>query len=111
MINPLGKHLIVGIIKNKQYLVHPNDIIVTTRIGLGSGRCFYFKTMNMTNGANPMSRKWIGGDDVGKAQILKSLVRPKIKVLKFKRRKNYKRCLGHTQKQSELLVLSTNRLS
>lgn len=109
--NQSGNCFSIGIIKNKQYLVHQNDIITTNNIGLRIGRCFYFYVINLKDFTSPTFRRGLDYNAVGMARILKSLAQPKIKVLKFKRRKNYKKSLGHTQKQTEVLILSTNRLS
>lgn len=92
-------------IGNKQFFITPNEYIITEKINLSIGEIFICNKILMINNKNiiklgtPYLKNYIV-----KLKLEQNFKSKKIKIIKFKRRKHYKKQLGHRQTYSKLLV-------
>jgi len=93
----------------KQYKVAPNDVIVVERLDGDSGAAIEVSDVLIVgDGANTIVGKpAVEGAKVA-AQVINQSRNPKITVLKFKRRKKYRRTAGH---QQDVTVLRITEIS
>ncbi len=90
----------------KQYRVSKNDVIVVDRIDAKAGGKVKFDTVLMLgeSGKTPtIGSPTVVGAGVS-AEVLEQGRADKIRVVKFKRRKNYRRTQGHRQHQTVLKI-------
>ena len=82
----------------RQHAVKEGDIIQIQRLGAKEGKDVKFKDVLYIGGTDAPQ---IGGPRVPKAQVLAEILRHdkarKVRGMKFKRRKGYRRHLGHRQ--------------
>ena len=88
----------------KQYKVSPGDVIRVERLSGERGRSVEF---NHVFAVRKESLK-VGSPLVENAKVRGTILRnargPKVRVLKYKRKKQYRRTLGHRQSFSEVLI-------
>jgi large subunit ribosomal protein L21 len=88
----------------KEYKVSPGDVIRVERLTGAAGAGVEFnhvcavRTRTLTIGAPLVEDAKVTG------VILRHARAPKVRVLKYKRKKQYKRTLGHRQAFSEVLI-------
>jgi large subunit ribosomal protein L21 len=88
----------------KQYKVSPGDVIRVERVAGEPGslvefnRVFAVRKENLTVGLPLVENVKVTGT------ILRNARAPRIRVLKYKRKKQYRRTLGHRQAFSEVLI-------
>ena len=88
----------------KQYKVSPGDVIRIEQVDGESGSTIEFNHVfavrkeNLTVGTPLVENAKVKGT------ILRSARAPKVRVLKYKRKKQYRRTLGHRQGFSEVLI-------
>jgi len=88
----------------KQYRVSPGDVIRVERVVGEAGatiefnRVFAVRKEGLTVGSPLVENAKVKGT------ILRHTRAPKIRVLKYKRKKQYRRTLGHRQGLSEVLI-------
>jgi len=88
----------------KQYKVSPGDVIRIEQVDGESGSTIEFNHIfavrkeNLTVGTPLVENAKVRGT------ILRSARAPKVRVLKYKRKKQYRRTLGHRQGFSEVLI-------
>jgi large subunit ribosomal protein L21 len=88
----------------KQYKVSPGDVIRVERLPGDPGssvefnHVFAVRKENLTVGMPLVENAKVTG------QIVRSARAPKVRVLKYKRKKQYRRTLGHRQPFSEVLI-------
>lgn len=88
-----------------QYRVEPGQKILVERLGLKEGDAIQFGEVLFANGV-------VGSPTVAGASVTGTVVRTvkadKIFVVKYKRRKNYRRRFGHRQKLTQIQIESIN---
>jgi large subunit ribosomal protein L21 len=88
----------------KQYKVSPGDLIQVERLGGDPGSTVTFNHVVALRKENLQ----VGAPVVENAKVVGTIVRnaraPRIRVLKYKRKKQYRRTLGHRQPFSEILI-------
>jgi large subunit ribosomal protein L21 len=88
----------------KQYKVTPGDIVRVERVAGGPGstvefnRVFVVRKENLTVGSPLVENAKVKGT------ILRNDRDAKVRVLKYKRKKQYRRTIGHRQAFSEVLI-------
>ncbi len=88
----------------KQYKVSPGDVIRIEQVDGESGSTIEFNHVfavrkeGLTVGTPLVENAKVKGT------ILRSARAPKVRVLKYKRKKQYRRTLGHRQGFSEILI-------
>jgi large subunit ribosomal protein L21 len=88
----------------KQYKVSPGDVIRIEQVDGESGSTIEFNHVfavrkeGLTVGTPLVENAKVRGT------ILRSARAPKVRVLKYKRKKQYRRTLGHRQGFSEILI-------
>jgi large subunit ribosomal protein L21 len=88
----------------KQYKVSPGDVIRVERVAGEPGalvefnRVFAVRKESLTLGSPLVENAKVTGT------ILRNARAPRIRVLKYKRKKQYRRTLGHRQAFSEVLI-------
>ncbi len=88
----------------KQYKVSPGDIIRVERLrgepgaGVEFNRVFVVRGEKLNLGLPLVERAKVTGT------ILRNERAPKVRVLKYKRKKQYRRTIGHRQAYSEVLI-------
>jgi len=88
----------------KQYKVSPGDVIRVERLTGAPGSGVEFKHVfavrkgSLTVGSPLVENARVTGT------ILRNAQAPKIRVLKYKRKKQYRRTIGHRQAFSEVLI-------
>jgi len=88
----------------KQYKVSPGDVIRVERVAGAPGsaiafnRVFAVRKENLTVGSPLVENAKVKGT------ILRNARAPKVRVLKYKRKKQYRRTTGHRQAFSEVLI-------
>ena len=88
----------------KQYKVSPGDVIRIEQVDGESGSTIEFNHIfavrkeSLTVGTPLVENAKVKGT------ILRSARAPKVRVLKYKRKKQYRRTLGHRQGFSEVLI-------
>ena len=88
----------------KQYKVSPGDVIRVEKVEGESGSTIEFNHVFAVRKENLI----VGSPLVENAKVRGTIVRnaraPKIRVLKYKRKKQYRRTIGHRQGFSEVLI-------
>jgi large subunit ribosomal protein L21 len=88
----------------KQYKVSPGDVIRIEQVDGESGSTIEFNHVFAVR----KDRLVVGSPLVENAKVRGTILRnaraPKIRVLKYKRKKQYRRTLGHRQAFSEVLI-------
>ena len=93
----------------KQYKVAPNDVIVVERLAGDSGTAIEVSDVLIVgDGANTTVGKPVVEGAKVAAQVIDQSHNPKVTVLKFKRRKKYRRTAGH---QQDVTVLRITEIS
>ena len=88
----------------KQFKVSPGDVIRVERVAGEPGSAIEFNHVfavrkeNLTLGSPLVENAKVKGT------ILREARSPRIRVLKYKRKKQYRRTLGHRQPFSEILI-------
>ncbi len=88
----------------KQYKVSPGDVIRVERLPAAAGsrvefnHVFAVRKESLNAGAPLVENAKVTGI------ILRNARRPKVRVLKYKRKKQYRRTQGHRQAFSEVLI-------
>ncbi len=88
-----------------QYRVEPGESILIERVGLAAGEALTFKEVLFAGGkaGTPL----IEGATVD-AVVERPVKARKIYVVKYKRRKNYRRRVGHRQKLTRVQIKAIN---
>lgn len=88
----------------KQYKVSPGDVIRVERLAGESGSSVEF---NHVLAIRKQALK-VGAPLLENAKVMGTILRnaraPKVRVLKYKRKKQYRRTTGHRQAYSEVLI-------
>ncbi len=88
----------------KQYKVSPGEVIRVDRLAGNPGSTVEFNHVFAVR----KSSLSVGSPLVQNAKVIGTILRnaraPKIRVLKYKRKKQYRRTLGHRQPFSEVLI-------
>jgi large subunit ribosomal protein L21 len=88
----------------KQYKVSPGDVIRVERLAGDPGAVVEFNHVFAVRKGDLA----VGSPLVENARVTGTILRnaraPKIRVLKYKRKKQYRRTLGHRQEFSEVLI-------
>ncbi len=88
----------------KEYKVTPGDVIRVERLAGEPGSTVEFNHVLATREKNLN----IGNPLVSNAKVIGTILRnarsPKVRVLKYKRKKQYRRTTGHRQPFSEVLI-------
>jgi large subunit ribosomal protein L21 len=88
----------------KQYRVAEGDVLRVESLAGEPGDTLELNEVSLIAGADGI----VVGDALGSAKVLAQVVshgrRKKIRVFKYKRRKNYRRTAGHRQDYTELRV-------
>ncbi len=94
-------------INNKQYKVKKKQNILTEKISKKIGKKFLIKNKNIIllyyKNKILYKKKDIKNFKI-KIKILNQIKKKKINIIKFKRRKNYKKKYGHRQKLTEIKI-------
>ena len=88
-----------------QYRVSAGDSILVERTGLAQGDALTFDQVLFADGR--LGTPTVEGASV-EAEVLGPFKGPKIYVVKYKRRKNYRRRFGHRQKLTQVRIKSIN---
>lgn len=89
----------------KQYYVEEKDLIYVEKLNLEDGKTIKFDKVLFVNGTP--GTPYVKGATV-ECKVVKSGKAKKIKVFKFKKRKNYRRNKGHRQPYTLLSVEKIN---
>lgn len=88
----------------KQYKVSPGDVIRVERLPAAAGSTVEFNHIFAVR-KETLS---VGAPLLKNAKVMATVLRngraPKIRILKYKRKKQYRRTLGHRQSFSEVLI-------
>jgi large subunit ribosomal protein L21 len=88
----------------KQYKVSPGDVIRIEEVAGESGSTIEFNHVFAVR----KERLVVGAPLVENAKVRGTILRhdraPKVRVLKYKRKKQYRRTIGHRQNFSEVLI-------
>ena len=88
----------------KQYKVSPGDVIRVERVAGECGADIEFnRVLAVRKGTLTVGSPLVENAKV-RGTILRNARAPKIRVLKYKRKKQYRRTLGHRQPFSEVLI-------
>jgi large subunit ribosomal protein L21 len=88
----------------KQYKVSPGDVIRVERVAGERGAAIEFnRVFAVRKGSLTIGSPLVENAKV-KGTILRHARAPRIRVLKYKRKKQYRRTLGHRQPFSEVLI-------
>ncbi len=90
----------------KQFKIKKNYIIKVEKINKNVGEIIKLKTIILFNKKNKIIINKNKEKYLILAKIKKHIKDKKINIIKFKRRKNYKRKIGHRQKLTILKILS-----
>jgi large subunit ribosomal protein L21 len=89
----------------KQYRVAPGQIISVEKVPGAKGAAVEFRSVLLVERDGEVIA---GGDRLGKARVAGEVVRQgrarKVMVVKFKRRKNYRRHRGHRQASTQVRI-------
>lgn len=93
----------------KQYSVGVGDIIYVEKLNVADGSKFDFEKVLMISNDNGvvLGKPFVDGASVS-ADVVKTDKRKKIRVFKYKPKKNYKRTYGHRQFYTKLKIESIN---
>jgi len=90
----------------KQYRVTPGQVISVEKLPGDKGAPVEFKTVLMVNRDGEI----LTGSQIGAARVAGEVVRQglgrKVLIVKFKRRKNYRRHRGHRQASTSVRILN-----
>jgi len=90
---------------SKQYRVQQGDIIDVELLGIEAGEAVEFsKVLFRTDGAEMQVGTPTLSDCIVKAEIMGEIRGPKVTAFKYKRRKNYRRKIGHRQDYSRVKI-------
>lgn len=93
----------------KQYRVSPGDKLRVESLDLDEGESFDFDQVLMVgDGDNISIGSPLVSDAVVNARVLSHGRGKKIEVIKFRRRKHYRRQMGHRQNYTELEIVAVN---
>jgi large subunit ribosomal protein L21 len=91
----------------KQYVVHEGDELDIEKIDAEEGEEVEFEAVLMTGEADDVE---VGDPEVGDVKVVGEVIEhgkgEKIEVMKFKRKKNYKRVRGHRQPYTTIEITS-----
>jgi large subunit ribosomal protein L21 len=88
-----------------QFRVEPGDRILIERTGLEPGATVTFSEVLFVDGK--VGRPTVGGASV-EAVVTQAVRGPKIEIVKYKRRKNYRRHTGHRQDLTQVEIKAIN---
>jgi large subunit ribosomal protein L21 len=88
----------------KQYKVSPGDIIRVERLEGEAGAGVEFKHVFAVRSESLTLGDPLVGNATVTATILRNAREHKVRVLKYKRKKQYRRTLGHRQPYSEIRI-------
>ena len=88
----------------KQYKVSPGDVIRIEQVDGESGSTIEFNHVFAVRKESLKVGTPLVENAKVKGTILRSARAPKVRVLKYKRKKQYRRTLGHRQGFSEVLI-------
>ncbi len=88
----------------KQYKVSPGDVIRVERLPGPPGTRVEFNRVFVVRKAGLAVGSPLLGDAKVTGTILRNARAPKVRVLKYKRKKQYRRTLGHRQAFSEVQI-------
>ena len=88
-----------------QYRVSTGDSILIERTGMTQGDALTFNQVLFADGK--IGTPTVDGATV-EAEVLGPVKGPKIHIVKYKRRKNYRRRFGHRQKLTQVRIKSIN---
>lgn len=96
----------------KQYRVAPGDTLFVESLEAGEGEAVALNQVLMVVDGDKVSvgSPTVDGADV-QAQVLSHGRGKKVKIIKFRRRKHYRRQAGHRQNFTQLLITSINGVS
>jgi large subunit ribosomal protein L21 len=86
-----------------QFRVEPGDTILIERTGLEPGAALTFSEVLFVDGK--VGQPTVSGAHV-EAVVEKAVRGPKIEIVKYKRRKNYRRHTGHRQDLTRVVIKS-----
>lgn len=93
----------------KQYRVSPGDKLRVESLDFDEGESFDFdQVLMVSDGEDITVGSPLVGDAVVNARVLSHGRGKKINVIKFRRRKHYRRQMGHRQNYTELEIVSVN---
>lgn len=90
----------------KQYRVEEGDVLEVELLGGESGSEIAFKPLFLSmGGAVTVGRPSVEGKEVV-AELVQEVKGPKVVNFKYKKRKNYRRKVGHRQRYSRIKIKS-----
>ncbi len=94
----------------KQYKIKKGDYIVTEKTKKKKNEKIIFKKIILIfKNDKIINKKKKLKNFIIKGKIIKNIKNKKIKILKFKRRKHYKKTIGHRQKLQKIKICSINK--
>lgn len=88
----------------KQYKVSPGDVVRVEKLpGVPGSRVEFHRVFAVRKESLQLGTPLVENAKV-KGTILRTARAPKVRVLKYKRKKQYRRTLGHRQPFSEVLI-------
>ncbi len=93
----------------KQYKIKKGDYIITEKTKKKENEKIIFKKVILIFYKNKIINKKKIKKFIIKGKIIKNIKNKKIKILKFKRRKHYKKILGHRQKLQKIKICSIKK--
>ncbi len=93
----------------KQYKIKERDYIVIEKIKKKKKTIQFKKIILIFNNKKIITKKKDLNSFIIKGKIIKNIKNKKIKILKFKRRKHYKKTLGHRQKLQKIKIYSIKK--
>ena len=88
----------------KQYKVSPGDLVRVEKLPGDPGASVEFNHVFAVRGENLTVGMPLVENAKVTGQIVRSARAPKVRVLKYKRKKQYRRTIGHRQPYSEVLI-------
>ena len=88
----------------KQYKVTPGDVIRIEQVAAEPGSTIEFNHIFAVRKAGLVVGSPLVENAIVRGRILRNGREPKIRVLKYKRKKQYRRTIGHRQGFSEVLI-------
>src|SRR5208282_5476738 len=88
----------------KQYKVSPGDVIRIEEVAAESGSTVEFNHVFAVRKENFVVGSPLVENAKVRGTILRNARAPKVRVLKYKRKKQYRRTIGHRQGFSEIMV-------
>jgi len=92
-----------------QYRIQPGEILEIEKIPLEKGDEFVFDKvlMNVNGDDVQIGQPYLSGVTV-KAEVLDQVKGPKIRIVKYKRKKHYRRTMGHRQQYTRIHIVELN---